>query len=92
MRGTDENGAKEAAETLALRIRQELQSLHAADGRVLGPAPCPVVKLRDFYRFHIQAHARDRDVLCEALERTQAEVKIPSEIQWIIDLDPIAML
>ena len=92
VRGTDENETKQAAETIAQRIRQEILSLRVVDGRVLGPAPCPVVKLRDFYRFHIQVHARDREVLCEVLGRVQAEVKLPSEIQWIIDLDPLAML
>lgn len=92
VRGTDENQTKQAAEAIALRIRQEIQSAQAADGRVLGPAPCPVVKLRDFYRFHIQVHAADRAVLAEILKRAQTELKISSEIQWIIDLDPLAML
>ncbi len=97
VRGTDETKTKDAAETIATRIRGELQRVSVSvnsmtDGRVLGPAPCPVVKLRDFYRFHIQVHTAERSVLTEILRRTQYELKIPSDIQWIIDLDPLAML
>jgi len=92
VRGTNEEKTKAAADLIARRIRHEMESAQAVEGRVLGPAPCPVVKLRDFYRFHIQAHAARRSVLTEVLNRARYELKIDSDIQWIIDLDPIAML
>lgn len=92
VRGTDEGKTRAAAESIARRIQQDIRSVNARDGRVLGPAPCPVVKLRDFYRFHIQVHAAERSALTEALNRTRSELKIDSDIQWIIDLDPLAML
>lgn len=94
IRGTNEEETKKTAETLAAQIRLagagNLPSASAL--RVLGPAPCPVVKLRDFFRFHIQVHADSRSFLADTLRKIQSEVKIPSEIQWIIDMDPLAML
>ncbi len=92
IRGTNETFTHQAADEIARRIRQEMQSSAVLNGRVLGPAPCPVVKLKDFYRFHIQVHASDRSALLEVLRRTQAEVKISGDIQWIVDVDPLAML
>ena len=101
IRGTNEAETKKTAEMLAEQSRLAGGVNPPAAGpaqpgippfRVLGPAPCPVVKLRDFYRFHIQVHSDSRPFLVDVLRKIQSEAKIPSDIQWIIDLDPLAML
>ena len=60
--------------------------------KILGPAPAPIYKLRDFFRFHIQIHFPDRSRLQEVLRRAQEEFKTPDDVQWVIDMDPISML
>ncbi len=60
--------------------------------KILGPAPAPIYKLRDFFRFHIQIHFPDRSRLQDVLRRAQEEFKTPDDVQWVIDMDPISML
>ncbi|MDO4569527.1 MAG: primosomal protein N' [Planctomycetia bacterium] len=100
IRGTKEDETLTCAQEIKRKISAEIQTLRKSRGtlgadlafRVLGPAPCPIPKLRDFYRFHIQAHAPDRSILRDALARVQAETKTPEDVQWIVDLDPYGML
>jgi primosomal protein N' (replication factor Y) len=60
--------------------------------RILGPAPAPFAKLRGFYRFHIHLHHTDGEYLRDLVRSVSAAVKTPTEVQWIIDVDPIDML
>ena len=60
--------------------------------KILGPAPAPIYKLRDYFRFQIQIHFPDRERLLDVLRRAQEEFKPDDSVQWVIDMDPISML
>ena len=75
------------APVMPVAVPPELKRL-----KILGPAPAPIYKLRDFFRFHIQIHFPDRSRLQEVLRRAQEEFKTPDDVQWVIDMDPISML
>ncbi|MDO5113107.1 MAG: primosomal protein N' [Planctomycetia bacterium] len=87
-RGREEKKTLQTAEMLAAEIRKEGGDLL----RVLGPAPCPVTKLKDFFRFHIQVQAPVRETLANVLRQVQKQVKTPEEVPWIVDMDPLSML
>ncbi len=91
VRGAAERTTGEFADTLARHLEQ---SLTAADfkWRVLGPAPCPIPKLRGHYRFHIQVHGADAAGLRTAARSAIDELKPPDGVQWITDVDPLDML
>jgi primosomal protein N' (replication factor Y) len=78
--------------------KQFTEQLQSALGKqqgtftVLGPAPAPFAKLRNFYRFHIHLRSVYFDLLREAVRSVSITLKTVSEIQWIIDVDPIDML
>lgn len=60
--------------------------------RILGPAPAPISKLRDFYRMHFQIHTPtgfDRGAL---FDRALADLRLPGDAEYQIDIDPISLL
>jgi len=60
--------------------------------RVLGPAPAPIPRLRERFRWHLQVHGPDGPALRELVRRGTAGLKTPDGIAWIVDVDPVEML
>ena len=87
VRGPDESAALAEARRIAEVLRE------AADEgvRVLGPAPAPLVRLRDFYRFHLQLTAPTTDDLLALWRQVDAAVQPPDPIELTIDVDPLDM-
>jgi primosomal protein N' (replication factor Y) len=86
IRGEHEVNTLEFAKTFAEKLKK------ACPGTILGPAPAPFAKLRNFYRFHIHLRSEWGDRLRESVRSVAATLKTPSEVQWIIDVDPVDML
>jgi primosomal protein N' (replication factor Y) (superfamily II helicase) len=87
-RGPDETAASAYMDALAASFRA------AADPsvRVLGPAPAPIIKIRNLFRFHLQMrcpHARPLQLLANTVP---GEHPAPHGIELAIDVDPISML
>lgn len=75
-------------------IADRLRSAAAGDAaiRILGPAPAPIERLRDRFRWHVQVHGPDGPALRDLVRRATAGLKTPDTIAWIIDVDPVEML
>jgi primosomal protein N' (replication factor Y) len=89
VRGEDSEKAGQFADLLAGAFKQ---AKRAAGVRVLGPAECPVFKLKDFYRFHFQVQSAQSGHLHEVLREVAAVAKPPSGVEFQIDIDPYSML
>jgi primosomal protein N' (replication factor Y) len=87
VRGEDERKTLEFAQTLAAEFVPQKKEL-----RILGPAPAPFAKLRNFYRFHIHLHCPDGEYLRETVRDVSKELKVPNGVQYVIDVDPVDML
>ncbi|GAB4140445.1 replication restart helicase PriA [Thermopirellula anaerolimosa] len=89
-----EQSARLAAQNLSERIRQGWSQ--ASDGealfRLLGPAPAPLAKLRGRFRYHFQIQTSHGERLREVIRAVMNDVKLPEEIAWTVDVDPIDML
>jgi primosomal protein N' (replication factor Y) len=60
--------------------------------RVLGPAPAPILKIRNLYRFHLQLRCPNSKPV-QVLARTiPGQHAAPHDIELVIDVDPITML
>jgi primosomal protein N' (replication factor Y) len=91
IRGESEQGVERFAD----RMVDQLQRFAAPLGesvRILGPAEAPIAKLRGKFRHHILLHGPQHDQLRQVVSRATKDIKTPEEIQWIIDVDPQAML
>ena len=75
-------------------IADRLRAAAAGDAaiRILGPAPAPIERLRDRFRWHVQVHGPDGPALRDLVRRATASLKTPDSIAWIIDVDPVEML
>jgi primosomal protein N' (replication factor Y) len=60
--------------------------------RLLGPAPAPVSRVKNFYRYHLQVQAPEGFPLHQLLRPAIADTPPPRQVEIAIDVDPLAML
>lgn len=98
VRSEKETQASDFAEKLAgafqEAIRRAKQSplTEAHTVRLLGPAECPVYKLKNFYRFHFQLQAEKSGPLHAILKDVLAMVRPPHGVEFQVDVDPYSMV
>jgi len=103
-RGVDAAAVRGWLEGLAERLRGLVAAAGATEPqgpedrpvsgglRVLGPAPAPIARLRDRFRWHLQLQGPDGPRL-RALTRTALDgLRTPPGVSWIVDVDPVEML
>jgi len=91
VRSHREEAAAAWAGTLTDRLRAAVAA--GAEGmRVLGPAPAPIARLRDRFRWHLQVHGPDGERLRAVVLQATAGLRTPDDVAWIIDVDPVEML
>lgn len=59
---------------------------------VLGPAPAPIPKLRNFYRFQILLKCQSAEPLRSLVEKLDEQFHVKSTIRRIVDFDPQNMM
>jgi primosomal protein N' (replication factor Y) len=98
VRSEKEEAACAFADTLAGAFQSALAT-HARDSggkpapvRLLGPAECPVFRLKNFYRFHFQVQADSSAALHDVLRAALATARPPSGVEFQVDIDPYSML
>lgn len=90
LRGASEDRVKAEALAMAALLRQDSESL-ALPVRILGPAPCPITRLRDLWRFHLQLSAPSFENLRDLWRATAPRISRVSDVEFQIDVDPINM-
>jgi primosomal protein N' (replication factor Y) len=76
---------------LAQRIQAALAS-EPGGGRLLGPSPAPIAKLRGKYRYHLIVQGQQLAAVRQALVEAQRAGKQTETLHWQIDVDPQEML
>ena len=90
VRSLQDQAAADWAEHLTDRLRKAAGDDPAI--RILGPAPAPISRIRDRFRWHLQVHGPDGAGLRELVQRATAGLKTPADVAWIVDVDPVEML
>ena len=90
-RGPSEKAAQALAEELAKRLH-EIGDLATPPIRILGPAPAPMAKLRGSYRYQLQLQSLDGELLRNTVRRVTADLKLPDDVVWTVDVDPLDMM
>jgi primosomal protein N' (replication factor Y) len=87
-RGPEESAVHAYLKDLAAAFRQ------AADPsvRILGPAPAPILKIRNLYRFHLQLRCPNPRPLQALAHSVPGCIPTPHGIELAVDVDPIQML
>lgn len=73
---------------VAQTSRHIVKHFDISKAEILGPAPAPLAKLRDKYRYRILIKSADK--LHEPVQKWLAETKIPSSVRVIVDVDPVS--
>lgn len=91
MRGPQLKDTEDFAEWLVKRL-QTTRLEQKVECRILGPAPPPLARLRGKYRFHALIQTDAPEPLNRLIQRTTAEIKLPKDVQYVIDIDPMDTL
>ncbi|MDP8323425.1 MAG: primosomal protein N' [Candidatus Stygibacter australis] len=59
---------------------------------LIGPAPAPLTRIKNKFRYHIFIKAKNNQVINKAVSLLEANLKLPSSIKLTIDIDPQNML
>lgn len=87
-RGPDEPIVRDYMDRLCLALRESLPP----GVRLVGPAPAPVLKIRNLYRYHLRLTAPGPKPLQELVHSVPRTVPLPSGVELAIDVDPVSML
>jgi primosomal protein N' (replication factor Y) len=90
VRGPIEDVTEAFADHLASRLTSQLTSEDVI--RILGPAPCPVTRLRGKYRFHMLMLGQDVGRIQAIIRGAAERLQPPDEVQWVADVDAMDML
>ena len=87
LRSHDKARCFQAADGLAQRLRQKVAELGLSGVDILGPAPAPLVQIKQWWRYRLLVKTRqaaDRQILLEETALSAA----PAGVQWVVDVDP----
>lgn len=89
----DENNARTEIEYLAEELSNYLDDLVAADAaRILGPAPCLVEKLKNYYRYHLLIKNLGGQTVRSCIATFLRNRRRPGAIRFSIDIDPLDLV
>ncbi|GIW98643.1 MAG: primosomal protein N' [Pirellulaceae bacterium] len=90
-RGPEQRVVEQFAEATASKL-ESLTGLLAIEVRIIGPAICPLAKLRGNFRFHLLVQSEQPASINRLLQRAIAELKPPADVQFVWDIDPVDTL
>lgn len=88
VRGRDEARVREQTEQMAAVCREAVAGL-LADVEVLGPAPAPVAKLKDLYRYHFQLAAPEMSAIQTLWREIMDLLPRSHDVEYTLDVDPL---
>jgi primosomal protein N' (replication factor Y) (superfamily II helicase) len=87
-RGSNEAQVQSYMDELGEKVRAEADP----SVRVLGPAPAPVTKIRNLYRFHLQLRCPKSKPLQALASAVARRYSPPEGVEVAVDVDPTSML
>jgi primosomal protein N' (replication factor Y) len=89
---TEEHEAREACARLA-RVARGTELVRNATVLVQGPAPAPITRMRNRWRFRVMVRAAERAALRAVLSAVEdARATLPRGVRAAIDVDPVQLL
>ncbi len=77
---------------LSLRMILEQKAANANIFSIIGPAPCPIPKLRGHYRWHIMLKGNEMKMMNQSLKAAVAGVRKMNSVMMAVDVDPVNIL
>ena len=64
-------------------------SAHFRDLKISGPAPAPLLRAENFYRYQLMLQTRAMSRLSLALAQLQTHLSLPEDVALTVDIDPV---
>lgn len=90
VRGREEIKVREHAGQMTVICREAIAGL-LADVEILGPAPAPVAKLKDLYRYHFQLAAPEISTIQSLWRDVSGLFPRSQDVESTLDVDPLNM-
>jgi len=90
-RGDSQPTVEAWMQTVVDSLRTRLDAAEA-DYRCLGPAPCPIARLRGKFRYHALLSGVDGESLRKSMREATESMQPTEEVQWVVDVDPVDLL
>jgi primosomal protein N' (replication factor Y) (superfamily II helicase) len=87
LRGRNEEKVNLCAEYVRKELDKTLPAL--GDFTIAGPAPAPLLKAENFFRYQIMIRGKNMSKLSRHLASLNQTIKMPEDIMLITDIDPI---
>ena len=89
LRGRSEDRVKFFAD----HLRKEMDELakELGDVVVAGPAPAPLLRAENYYRYQVMMRTPQMSALSRKLSAKQEALQLPDDIRLIIDIDPMTL-
>jgi len=92
VRGEQEKLAEQFAAHAVELLRETAANANGLEARILGPAPCPIARLRGKFRFHALLSSSTPEVLRRVVREVSGELQTPPDVQWVVDVDALDLL
>ena len=88
VRGRDSSAVSSHARELAARLRDEIPDGWA----VLGPAPCPLARVKGVYRWHVLVKAPADALISAPIAAAVKGLRSPADVAHAVDIDPVDLM
>ena len=89
LRGPDEAVVAETARGMTDVLRAAAGE--SSEIRILGPAPAPIARVKNFYRFHLQLAAPGSQDIRELWLSVEKQLPRQAGVESVIDVDPLSL-
>ncbi|MFH1454378.1 MAG: primosomal protein N' [Armatimonadota bacterium] len=94
--GVNEQDVTELIEKFSGDIKKEADLLKKSNNSalfdILGPAPCPIVRIKNRFRWHLLIKCDNIIFANEVINKLKDKYKIKKDIRFIVDADPVSLL
>jgi len=89
LKGRSEEKVKFSADHLKRELEKKLKSLK--DLVIAGPAPAPLLRAENFYRYQIMLRTRAMSALSRELAVIVQSLTLPDDVTLAVDIDPVSL-
>ncbi|MEO8576268.1 MAG: primosomal protein N' [Gemmatimonadales bacterium] len=90
--GTNDTATADLATRGADWIRDLLTAHNVKDVELVGPAPCPIERVKTRWRWHVLLKSQDASELTRVSRYFMERFKVPVALRVTLDRDPVALL
>jgi primosomal protein N' (replication factor Y) len=89
LKGRNEEKVKFSADHLKRELEKKLKTLK--DLIISGPAPAPLLRAENFYRYQIMLRTRAMSALSRELAVVVQSLALPEDVTLAVDIDPVSL-